>query len=123
MKQCSKCGIQKPLSEFYKNRNKPRQDCKVCHEKSKMKSKVGAYGITLTEYSDMFIAQNNKCAICNIQFVSKKHTHIDHCHKTNKVRSLLCHKCNTMIGLAKESTQTLKSAILYLDKHVNKDTK
>jgi hypothetical protein len=122
MQNCSICGVQKPFSEFYKNRNKPRKDCKSCHEKSKMKSKVGAYGLTLEEYGLLFKMQNNACAICNEKFTSKKNTHIDHDHITNKVRALLCHHCNSVIGFAKDSTQTLKSAILYLNKHAEKET-
>ena len=117
MQKCSKCCEQKPFSMFYKNKDKPRKDCKVCHEKTKMKSKVGAYGLTLIQYSGMFVKQNNCCAICNKEFVSKKHTHIDHCHKTNKVRALLCSGCNTAIGLLKESPENLKSALKYLKKH------
>jgi hypothetical protein len=118
MKKCTKCGEQKPLSEFYKNRNKPRGDCKVCHEKTKMKSKVGAYGLTLEKYKSLFVKQNNCCAICGAQFISAKHTHIDHCHKTNQVRALLCHGCNTAIGLFKENIETLKSAVTYLKKYI-----
>jgi len=120
MQHCSKCGIEKPFSEFYKNKNKPRRDCKVCHEKSKMKSKVGAYGLTLIEYNQMFVKQKNCCAICNKEFASKKGTHIDHCHKTNKVRALLCSSCNTAIGLLKESPENLKSALRYIKRYSQK---
>jgi hypothetical protein len=122
MKKCTKCGVEKPLSEFYKNRNKPRTDCKICHEKVKMKSKVGAYGLTLEQYSNLFIKQNNKCGICGCVFINKKHTHIDHNHKTGTVRGLLCHGCNTAIGLFKESTNNLKSALKYLKKYSDKTT-
>ena len=117
MKKCTKCGIEKPLSEYYKNRNKPRADCKICHEKAKMKSKVGVYGLSLDEYKHLFIKQNNSCAICKCVFSNKKHTHVDHCHITNKVRALLCHGCNTAIGLFKESPENLKSALKYLQKY------
>ena len=42
---------------------------------------------------------------------------VDHNHATGKVRKLLCHDCNTMIGKAKEDIQILESAINYLKKH------
>lgn len=118
------CGEQKPLSAYYKNSSQKsglQSKCKPCHEKAKMKSKVGAYGITLEEYKSLFKKQNNACAICRKTFTSKKNTHIDHDHRTNKVRSLLCHHCNSVIGFAKDSTDILKSAILYLRRHAKKE--
>ena len=114
MKQCSKCGIQKSVSEFYKNRGKPRNDCKICHEKSKIKSKLNVYGLTIEQYNELISKQNNCCAICKTIFSVKKHTHIDHCHLTNKVRGILCHSCNTSLGHFRDSIQTLKNAIEYL---------
>ena len=56
MKICTKCGIEKPLSEYYKNSSQKsglQSKCKPCHEKVKMKSRVGAYGITLETYNNL----------------------------------------------------------------------
>ena len=39
---------------------------------------------------------------------------VDHDHKTGKVRGLLCHSCNTVIGHAKDDVSILNSAIVYL---------
>ena len=55
--------------------------------------------------------------ICKNYFYSvSKHKglYVDHCHVTNKVSGLLCSKCNTFIGLAKDDVLILKSAIDYL---------
>ncbi len=68
-------------------------------------------------------SQNNKCAIC-----FKEETRIgrggevsrlaiDHCHKTGKIRALLCHGCNTGIGKFKDDVVLLKAAIKYLKLH------
>lgn len=116
MQVCSLCGVKKPISEFYKNRGKPRKDCKVCHEKSKMKYRVGRYGITVSEFYSLIEQQNNKCAICEETFEKTRTRHIDHCHTSGKVRGMLCHGCNTAIGLMKESPEILKAALKYLQK-------
>lgn len=44
----------------------------------------------------------------------KRSLAVDHCHKTNMVRGLLCHRCNTAIGLLNDDFTTLKSALKYL---------
>lgn len=55
------------------------------------------YNISLEEYNSLLSKQNNVCAICGginkrIKLV------VDHNHRTNKNRGLLCTKCNN--GLA-----------------------
>lgn len=78
-------------------------------------------GITLDDYQRMLEKQNNKCAICNEQ-ETRKNPHsdgvlrlcIDHCHKTGKVRGLLCHSCNTALGKFKDSAILMYRAIRYL---------
>lgn len=55
----------------------------------------------------------NKCAICQQKFLKLC---LDHCHKTNKIRGMLCPKCNTMLGFAKDDIKILQNAIKYLKK-------
>lgn len=74
-------------------------------------------GVTTEDYNKMFDEQNGKCAICGKhQIELKRPLHIDHCHKTKKVRGLLCSNCNTGIGLLQEDIENLRCAILYLNK-------
>lgn len=40
---------------------------------------------------------------------------VDHCHSSGVVRGLLCHNCNRALGLLKDSTRNLESAIRYLE--------
>jgi len=125
MKKCSKCGIQKPLSEFYKDnsrKDKHQTKCKPCHENVKFKSKVGAYGISVTKFYEILDEQNHKCCICEEDLITKKHRHIDHDHKTGKVRGILCHHCNTAIGLFKENVNIMKQAIDYISHHENENS-
>ena len=40
---------------------------------------------------------------------------IDHNHETGEIRGILCHKCNTGIGLLNDDQELLKKAITYLE--------
>lgn len=75
------------------------------------------YGISNSDYDRMFDEQSNVCAICKCS--SEKTLCIDHNHETGKVRGLLCHRCNLVIGNAKENINTLEESIRYLQKHEN----
>lgn len=88
------------------------------HAKYDWKSKIRtAYGLTEEQYVDLYVSQNGCCAVCKSVIALKgKQTHIDHDHETLEVRGLLCHGCNTAIGLFKESTESMKNAINYLEK-------
>ncbi len=39
---------------------------------------------------------------------------VDHNHQTGKVRELLCHLCNAMIGCAREDLAIIAAAAAYL---------
>lgn len=52
------------------------------------------YGITLDQYNQMCIDQDNKCLICKNQ----RKLVVDHDHKTGKIRGLLCINCNSRLG-------------------------
>lgn len=69
------------------------------------------YGITLDDYNKMLENQGGRCAICGS--ISGA-LFVDHCHKTGRVRGLLCCSCNTGIGLLKDNIDVLTNAIKYL---------
>jgi len=80
------------------------------------------YGIDLLQYSQMFMAQNGKCAICGNDYGGhrngvQKALAVDHDHKTGKVRGLLCEPCNQGIGKLKDDYKILRQAADYLEKH------
>lgn len=80
------------------------------------------YGLTINEWNLLFEKQKGLCAICNLPETvllkgKVKRLAIDHCHKTGKVRGLLCAKCNKSIGLLNEDLRLLESAAQYLKFH------
>ena len=58
--------------------------------------------------------QNECCLICNKN--DEKALCVDHCHKTGKVRGLLCNKCNKALGLFNDNIELIKVAASYLER-------
>lgn len=80
------------------------------------------YGMTGEEYGEMLAAQKGLCAVCGKPETAMfngvpKVMHVDHDHATGQIRELLCGSCNGMLGLAKDSPETLRSAADYIEKH------
>ena len=60
------------------------------------------YGLTEIHYDEMFKSQNGVCAICHKPEMAKNkqgRLSVDHDHQTNKVRGLLCTRCNMNLGI------------------------
>jgi hypothetical protein len=72
------------------------------------------YGLSKQQYSDLLKSQNNSCKICHTPYGEKAFA-VDHCHKTGRVRGILCISCNTAIGMLKEDPIILRQAIDYLE--------
>jgi hypothetical protein len=84
------------------------------------------FSMTIECYEDMLRKQNYVCKICkkpetalvNSKTNENKTTRrlaIDHCSKTNRIRGLLCIKCNSMIGSSKDSPDILRAGAEYLE--------
>lgn len=81
----------------------------------KRRNIASRYGMTLTEYCELYEKQDGRCAICNIEEGDDgKMLCVDHCHDTGEVRGLLCATCNIGIGMLKDSPEYLRAAIEYL---------
>ncbi len=72
--------------------------------------------MTLEKYQKMNIEQSGKCFLCGKK-PTKKRLCIDHCHKTGKLRRLLCQQCNHALGLFHDSINVMEKAIAYLRKY------
>jgi hypothetical protein len=73
------------------------------------------FGLSVEEYTKLLASQKERCAICKGK--DKRKLCVDHCHKTNKVRQLLCDRCNRLLGIANDNKGLLKLVIKYLCKH------
>lgn len=76
------------------------------------------HGTARAEADEMADAQGGVCAICSRAPAGKRHharLHVDHCHDTGRIRGMLCHNCNTAIGLLREDPSVMQAAINYLE--------
>jgi len=131
VKICTKCKTEyhKPFKKYFSpdNRRKGRlgAQCRKCRNVAQTKfynSKLGRdkylskYGITHKDYNIMFTTQKGCCAICGKhQSILTYRLAVDHNHKTNKVRGLLCKGCNTSLGAMEDSIELFSKAIQYLE--------
>lgn len=78
--------------------------------------RIKEYGISNEHYNRMLEEQSGVCAICGRDDLSEKGKclAVDHCHKTNKIRGLLCSRCNLGMGIFEDSIVKLQQVIEYL---------
>ena len=73
------------------------------------------YSLTEAGWKQILTAQGGLCAICKTDTPTKLGWSVDHCHIKNKVRGLLCNKCNTGLGNFSDNASALRAAADYLE--------
>lgn len=91
--------------------NNPETKARSCRE-SDLKQKYGLSGLA---YDRLFEAQQGKCAICGFSPTKNRALCVDHCHRTGRVRKLLCDRCNQGLGAFKDDLGLLRKAARYLE--------
>lgn len=120
LKYCYLCKEKKEDKFFRKNAHKSdglHSECKKCDNKRRNDSRKEKDNAIR---QDLLQKQENRCGICNKEFVDTgciDHDHSccgpnKHCKKCR--RELLCHKCNTALGLLEEDMSTALNVIKYL---------
>jgi hypothetical protein len=120
-KRCSICKTVKSADKFYlsnTNKNGLHGWCKPCSDQRTVENgRKRLHGLTPAEYQEMYVRQDGRCAICSVTEprAGRKSFCVDHDHGTGKVRGLLCTRCNTMIGNARDDVAILRAAIAFLE--------
>lgn len=129
-KRCSRCQKVYPLTDFWKDSHAAGGHvpyCKRCKNrktlaKAARKHRLSKlFGLTPEEYDEKLANQGGKCAICGREEFGVSGIHrtprrmaVDHNHSTGQVRGLLCHQCNSALGLFQEDPVLLDKAKEYL---------
>ncbi len=136
VKYCSRCKRTLPLVNFYKVSLWEKQrglkpwckECKKIYTKEYVQSGQSreqylkrTHGITSDEYQKKLKSQNKRCAICGKLDTDNNWgvLTVDHNHRTNQIRGLLCNRCNTSLGNCEENIQILKNMLTYLEEYKN----
>lgn len=104
---CKACGM------LHSRRTKRRLSwyCgKTCESAAK---RVKHFDITPAQFIDLYEGQEGACGICGKRD-ELEYLDIDHDHRTDKVRGLLCRNCNIGLGHFHDSPRKLAKAIQYL---------
>ena len=116
MKTCSKCGVSKPLFDFFKQKTGKdgyHASCKSCFNTATRQAKhLKRYGLTSEQIDEM---KKTGCELCG----TTENLHVDHNHNTGNVRGILCTNCNRGIGHLKDSPDLLRKAATYLESKGN----
>ena len=142
-KQCPHCKISKNLADFKKD-NKTKSGygswCKSCdnanhRERRRLRSneqlkrdrlrgiqynRIYHYGLLPEAYIALIEKQSGVCAICHkpetrIIKGTVSTLSVDHDHKDNRIRGLLCDVCNKVLGLLNDDPTLLRDAAAYLE--------
>jgi hypothetical protein len=115
-KCCTKCKVEKPLSkEYFPLHNKTKSGfdswCKKCRSSYRSETRRGLYRNMISdEILKDIIETVKECVICG----SKEELVVDHCHKTNTIRGMLCNHCNRGLGHFRDDPELLEFARIYL---------
>lgn len=93
---------------------KDRKRHHAARDRRKASRILRQYGITMAQWQEMFVGQNNRCAICLRADPGPKGWQTDHCHAIGKVRGILCVRCNNALGGLMDDPIILQRAARYL---------
>lgn len=125
-KKCTKCKEDKVLEDFvqYNSKKEGRviyfgwcKDCKARYDltrNQRNKNLVASHGLEECSYLILLNCQDGVCKICK-QPPTNKPLFVDHCHKNNIIRGLLCHSCNIGLSNFKDNPELFREAARYLE--------
>lgn len=136
-RRCRRCDVLQPIREFYQHSRNSAGRMHICRTCTKASAKrwrdenrerfielrwrreiKTKYGITADDYERMLSEQDGRCAGCGSDSPGPRYGrvfNIDHCHRTGRVRGLLCDDCNLALGRMNEDGDKLRSLAVYAD--------
>ena len=114
--RCTGCDKDLPFDQFWysgKGFMQLSSQCLICQQKSRRQRD---YNLSPEDFENLLVKQNYMCAI---ESCTDTKLYIDHCHKTNMIRGLLCNKHNTGLGVFGDTAEGMKKGLAYLEEFEN----
>lgn len=108
-KQYAKTDSGKLSRKIHKQKNFSRYS-----QLEKQRKILSRYGLTVELYLSYFDLQDDKCLNPTCQIILEPYSHnacVDHNHLTEKVRGILCRKCNANVGWFENNKHWLESYV------------
>ncbi|WP_043470342.1 endonuclease VII domain-containing protein [Kitasatospora sp. MBT66] len=116
-RSCSKCSKNRAVRFFIGPRGRVCEKCRKATSRASSRAArlQAAYGLSAQDYQALFEAQGGRCAIC--RETRRTNLAVDHCHKTEAIRGLLCQRCNGQLLArgARDRPEVLRRAADYLE--------
>jgi len=107
---CAACGDKK-TSRRWSSCGKP-----VCRERlQSAKKPAKIYRISAEEV--LILRSCPRCDSCKMPFKTELEASIDHCHKTWRIRGVLCRACNSALGFMKEDEHRIRLLADYAERY------
>src|SRR6185312_12520919 len=98
------------------------KDWAVANPDKRDAQRLRKFGLTPVERDRLLAEQGGGCAVCGERMSRDKdprtgkqrRLHVDHCHRTGRVRGLLCASCNLGLGKFQDDPSRLERAAEYL---------
>jgi recombination endonuclease VII len=119
VRRCHKCqapvpeAARKPGTTVCDNCRVEKRRDRQAYERRRSLRK---YGLTQEQYDQLLASQAGRCAACGTDEPGAKGWCIDHCHKSGRVRALLCSRCNVILGWVDEDPAVLRSLADWLER-------
>jgi murein L,D-transpeptidase YafK len=124
--RCRKCVSEMRKQTYLRDREKTLK--RVAKYRNEYPEKIRdtklkqAYGVGINYFNAKLKEQGGVCGGCrrsvkNIWRGQEVNMALDHDHKTNKPRGVLCMKCNRALGLLEENQEFILSLLEYIRKY------
>jgi hypothetical protein len=112
-KRCHCCQQVFPVDKFIKSFSTRDGRCKrdtLCNACRTIRMGAKNHKISVAHFCQIY--GNGTCYCCGS---ADRNLTVDHCHETGRIRGMLCHLCNVLMGVARDSTGILYQAVTYLN--------